>query len=94
MADHLSRDRRSAGVPELRVDGVTKVYAARGRSRGRTTTAVDDVSFTIEPGAAVGLVGASGSGKTTLARLVTASERPTTGSAPFQSAQHCVWPCA
>jgi peptide/nickel transport system ATP-binding protein len=70
-------------VPELRVEGVTKVYAARGRTRGEQTTAVDDVSFTIEPGAALGLVGASGSGKSTLAKLVTASERPTGGTVTF-----------
>jgi ABC-type glutathione transport system ATPase component len=67
---------------ELTVAGVSKVYRVRGRER-RTVTAVDDVSFTIAPGAAVGLVGASGSGKSTLARLITGSERPTRGSITF-----------
>ena len=65
---------------------MSKVYrvAADRDRRGRTTvTAVDDVSFTIEPGAAVGLVGASGSGKSTLARMITGSERPTTGTITF-----------
>ncbi len=75
MSDH-----RSAEVPELRVEGVTKVYRRRGNP---PLTAVDDVSFTLEPGAAVGLVGASGSGKSTIAKMVTASERPTTGSVQF-----------
>jgi peptide/nickel transport system ATP-binding protein len=63
------------------------VYRTRGRGndrgRGNRTTAVDDVSFTIEPGAAIGLVGASGSGKSTLAKLITGSERPTSGSVMF-----------
>ena len=76
-------DQRSAEVPALRVDGVTKVYATRGRTRGDTITAVDDVSFVIEPGEAVGLVGASGSGKSTIAKLVTATEKPTRGSVGF-----------
>lgn len=69
-------------VPPLVVDGVTKTYRVRGRDR-RTMTAVDDVSFTIAPGAAVGLVGASGSGKTTLAQMITGSARPTSGSIRF-----------
>ena len=73
-------DRRSADVPALRVERVTKVYKRRGNP---TLTAVDDVSFSLEPGAAVGLVGASGSGKSTIAKLVTASERPTSGSIHF-----------
>jgi ABC-type oligopeptide transport system ATPase subunit len=66
----------------LTVTGVSKEYRVRGRDR-RTVTAVDDVSFTIAPGAAVGLVGASGSGKSTLAGLITGSQRPTRGSVTF-----------
>jgi ABC-type glutathione transport system ATPase component len=69
-------------VPSLVVDHVTQTYRIRGRGH-RTLAAVDDVSFTIAPGAAVGLVGASGSGKTTLARMITGSERPTSGSITF-----------
>jgi peptide/nickel transport system ATP-binding protein len=74
-----------SSVPELRLTHVSKVYRARGRHR-RTVTAVDDVSLTIAPGASVGLVGASGSGKSTLARLITGSERPTSGSVMFGDA--------
>ena len=70
------------GVPPLTVSGVSKVYRVRGRNR-RTMTAVDDVSFTVAPGAAVGLVGASGSGKSTLAKMITGSERPTSGEIMF-----------
>jgi len=70
---------RTSSSP-LVVENLTKVY--RGR-RGASVTAVDDVSFTLEPGGATGLVGASGSGKSTLARLVTGAERPTSGSIRF-----------
>jgi peptide/nickel transport system ATP-binding protein len=62
------------------VEHASKVY--RGR-HGKRVTAVDDVSFTIEPGAALGLVGASGSGKSTLARLVTGWEKPTSGTVRY-----------
>ncbi len=37
--------------------------------------AVDDVSFTAEPGAIVGLIGANGSGKTTTLDMVSGSGR-------------------
>jgi ABC-type glutathione transport system ATPase component len=71
---------RASTVPELTVSHVSKTY--RGRDR-RMVVAADDVSFAIAPGAAVSLVGASGSGKSTLARLVTGSERPTSGAITF-----------
>jgi ABC-type glutathione transport system ATPase component len=78
----VSADRSSSGVPPMAVSGVSKLYRVRGRDR-KTVTAVDDVSFSIAPGAAVGLVGASGSGKSTLAKMITGSERPTAGSIMF-----------
>jgi peptide/nickel transport system ATP-binding protein len=69
-------------VSPLVVDHVTKTFKVRGRGH-RTLTAVDDVSFTIRPGAAVALVGASGSGKSTLASLITGTTRPTAGAITF-----------
>lgn len=69
-------------VPVLAVDHVSKSYRARRGGRERVL-AVDDVSFAIQPGAALGLVGASGSGKTTIAKLVTGSERPDSGTVRF-----------
>jgi peptide/nickel transport system ATP-binding protein len=72
----------ASSVPALTLAGVSKAYRVRGHRRN-FVTAVRDVSFTIAPGAAVGLVGASGSGKSTLANMITGSERPTEGSITF-----------
>jgi len=64
----------------LELRGVTKEYRIRGaRGRDRKLLAVRDVSFTIESGRTVALVGQSGSGKSTIAKLLMQLERPTHG---------------
>jgi peptide/nickel transport system ATP-binding protein len=49
------------------------------RLRHTTLRAVDDVSFTLEPGRTLALVGQSGSGKSTVAKLLMQLEKPTAG---------------
>src|ERR1700739_15273 len=67
--------------------GLTKHFHARrgifGGERGEVR-AVDGISFTIEPGRTLGVVGESGCGKTTTAKLVLGLEEPTGGTIRFE----------
>ena len=68
-------------TPIVEVRHLVKEFPARGGWFGRAgfTRAVDDVSFTIQPGETFGLVGESGSGKTTTGRCLIRLIEPTSG---------------
>lgn len=59
-------------------DRVTKHYADN-------SIALEDVSFSVEPGEFISIVGHSGAGKTTLVKMLLAEEKPTAGSVFFES---------
>jgi cell division transport system ATP-binding protein len=59
-------------------DRVTKVYAD-------DSVALDEVSFSVEPGEFISFVGHSGAGKTTLVKMLLAEEKPSSGSVFFES---------
>ncbi|MDT0234127.1 ABC transporter ATP-binding protein [Curtobacterium sp. BRB10] len=76
-----SRERSAARNPIV-VDHIVKTYPAPRRGE-QPVQAVRDVSFTLEPGQSLALVGQSGSGKSTIAKLLTGVEKPTTGTVRF-----------
>ena len=60
----------------LKVDKIEKYYG----NRGNLTKAIDNISFEVEKGEFVGIMGASGSGKTTLLNCISTIDRVTAGN--------------
>jgi lipopolysaccharide transport system ATP-binding protein len=78
--------------PSIAVKGIGKAYprnsnplsslaaAMAGRPGRDSFWAVDNVSFELQPGSALGIVGRNGSGKSTLLQLICGTVTPTVGS--------------
>jgi oligopeptide/dipeptide ABC transporter ATP-binding protein len=79
----------SPGAPLLEATRLTKHFAVRRGLLGWSiglVRAVDSISFRVDVGTTLGLVGESGCGKTTTSKLVLGLERPTAGAIRFDGA--------
>jgi peptide/nickel transport system ATP-binding protein len=74
--------------PLLKVENLKVFFPVKKNFFGKTLTefkAVNDVSFTVQKGETVGLVGESGCGKTTLGRSIIRLIQPTSGNIYFNN---------
>jgi len=72
----------------ISVENVSKTYATRFGPR----TILDKVSFSLERGANIGILGQNGAGKSTLIRLISGAEKPTSGR--IRRGMSVSWPLA
>ena len=66
----------------LKVDQVSKLFRATTRG-GALTPALRKVSFELQPGEVISLIGESGSGKTTIGKIILRLVTPTSGTVTF-----------
>lgn len=73
--------------PVLLVEELVKIFEPRGffirRQTQQSFTAVNNISFSIEPGEIVGLLGPNGSGKTTTMQMLLGTLTPTSGKIEY-----------
>ena len=79
-------------MPQIKLTNVIKDYKIRDRQNGRSAfaeffrprytfkRAVEDISFTVNPGEMVGYIGPNGAGKSTTIKMLTGILTPTSGT--------------
>lgn len=79
-------DAAATTPPLLQVKDLVKVFPSRVSARrgGEPVVAVDQVSFSLQPGKTLAIVGESGSGKSTTGRLAMRLIEPTSGEVEFE----------
>lgn len=74
----------TSAAPLLQVDGLSRSFGG--------LKAVNGVSFSIERGDVMGLIGSNGAGKTTLLHLLYGQDRPDAGQVIFEGVDVTSWP--
>jgi ABC-2 type transport system ATP-binding protein/capsular polysaccharide transport system ATP-binding protein len=69
-------------------DHIHKIYPTRQGDR----VVLNDISFSVDRGEKLGILGCNGAGKSTLVRLISGAERPTSGT--ITSTMSVSWPLA
>ncbi len=72
--------------------GALSLHNLSYRLPGADRPLLQGISLSLEPGQALGIIGASGSGKSTLARLIAGSWQPSSGEIRLDGAELRQWP--